>query len=196
MHKQFGIKNHWCPLGFVIVRQHPAVYRPCAPGRAAVNEKKAKRGQKKQSISSQHQQREKEAGQAGLTGDCAEKAVSQISHEKPAISRGDGLKDECDFRKVDKSQVEACCLYEYFRESAAMREAFKPITLEPVSTDLQGRTEFKVVDANKHLMPLKGYREEDFYDYVQLTIALTKRADRVLYGAKGEWTICRPSLRS
>ena len=99
---------------------------------------------------------------------------SQISHKKAAISRVDWLKDECDFRKVDKSQGEGCCLYEYFRESAAMGKAFKPITLEPVSTDLQGRTEFKVVDANKHLMPIKGYREEDFYDYAQLRIALTK----------------------
>jgi hypothetical protein len=28
---------------------------------------------------------------------------SQISHKKAAISRVDWLKDECDFRKVDKS---------------------------------------------------------------------------------------------
>jgi len=149
----------------------------------------AKRGQKKQSISGQRLQREKEAAGAGLTGDCAEKPVSQSLDEKASISRADWLKVECDFRNVDLNEVEACCLYEYFRESAAMREALKPITLEPVSTDLQGRTEFKVVDANKHLMPLIGYREEDFYDYVQLRIALMK-AD-----FPGPWNRLNPNQR-
>ena len=134
----------------------------------------AKRGQKKQSISSQHQQREKAAAGAGLTGDCAEKPVSQSLDEKAAISLADWLEAECSFQNIDPSQVEACCLYEYFRESTAMREAFKPIAFEPVSTDMQGRTEFKVVGANERLMPLKGYRDEDFYDYTRLRITLTK----------------------
>jgi len=46
---------------------------------------------------------------------------SQISHKKAAISRANWLKDECDFRNIDSSEVEACCYYEFFRESAVMR---------------------------------------------------------------------------
>jgi hypothetical protein len=63
--------------------------------------------------------------------------------------RADWLKVECDFGKVNSKQVEACCYYEYFRESAAMREAFKEV----------------------RPMPLKGYRDEDG-DYARLSFAL------------------------
>ena len=28
---------------------------------------------------------------------------------------------ECDFRNIDSSEIEACCYYEFFRESAVMR---------------------------------------------------------------------------
>lgn len=37
------------------------------------------------------------------------------------MSRADWLKDECDFRSIKSSEVEACCYYEYLRESAEMR---------------------------------------------------------------------------
>jgi hypothetical protein len=46
----------------------------------------AKRGRKKHSIPGQQHQHEKEAAGAGLTGDCAEKPVSQIPHQKAAIN--------------------------------------------------------------------------------------------------------------
>jgi hypothetical protein len=46
----------------------------------------AKRGRKKHSISGQQHQRDKEAAGAGLTGDCAEKPVSQSLDEKAAIN--------------------------------------------------------------------------------------------------------------
>jgi hypothetical protein len=32
------------------------------------------------------------------------------------------LSSECDFRDVDSGELEACCFYEYFRESALMRK--------------------------------------------------------------------------
>jgi hypothetical protein len=64
------------------------------------------------------------------------------------------IKAECDFRNVKSYQIEACCYYEYFRESAAMCEAFK-----------QGRP-----------MPLQGYRDGDVHDYVRLRAALTTAA--------------------
>ena len=93
--------------------------------------KTAKRGQKKQSISGQRQQREKEAAGAGLTGDCTEKPVSQSLDEKAAIILPDSLKNECDFRNIDSWEVESCCYYEYFRESAAMRKSL----ILPTCTD-------------------------------------------------------------
>jgi hypothetical protein len=34
------------------------------------------------------------------------------------------LKNECDFREIAKNEIEACCCYEYFRESAALRRSF------------------------------------------------------------------------
>jgi hypothetical protein len=52
----------------------------CEPNRMA------KRGRKKHSISGQQHQRDKEAAGAGLTGDCAEKPVSQSLDEKAAIN--------------------------------------------------------------------------------------------------------------
>jgi hypothetical protein len=32
------------------------------------------------------------------------------------------LRNECDFRDIAENEIEACCCYEYFRESATMRE--------------------------------------------------------------------------
>jgi hypothetical protein len=45
---------------------------------------------------------------------------SQNSHEKTEISHAE-LDTECNFGSIDPSLVEACCHYEYFRESATMR---------------------------------------------------------------------------
>ena len=36
------------------------------------------------------------------------------------------LSSECDFRDVDAAELKACCLYEYFRESGALRRSFAP----------------------------------------------------------------------
>jgi len=81
-----------------------------------------KGGQKKQSISGHQQQREKEAAGAEMGAGVSNIPVSQISHIKTAVSRADWLKDECDFRNVVKpSEVEACCYYEYLRESITVR---------------------------------------------------------------------------
>jgi hypothetical protein len=47
-----------------------------------------KKANKKDSFSGQQHQRDKEAAGAGLTGDCAEKPVSQISQTKaPAMAK-------------------------------------------------------------------------------------------------------------
>ena len=109
----------------------------------------AKGGRKKQSISASDRQREKEGpGQAETAAGASHFPGSQSSHEKRAIS----LADECDFRNVDDpSEIEACCLYEYFRESAVMCEAFQ----------------------QRRPMPLQGYRDADIHDYVRLRVALT-----------------------
>ena len=93
--------------------------------------KTAKRGQKKQSISGQRQQREKEAAGAGLTGDCTEKPISQSLDEKATIILPDSLKNECDFRNINSWELESCCYYGTFRESAAMRKSL----ILPTCTD-------------------------------------------------------------
>jgi len=107
----------------------------------------AKRGRKKHSISGQQHQREKEAAGAKKGSGESNIPTSQIPHKKAAISRADWLKDECDCRNVDSNEVEACCYYEYFRESAAMLGAFK----------------------EAHPMPLTG----DAWDSIRLRSALT-----------------------
>jgi hypothetical protein len=82
----------------------------------------AKARKKKQSISGQRQQREKEGEGAETGAGVSNIPVSQSSHKRAAISLADYLKHECDFRNVKSYQIEACCHYEYFRESAAMRK--------------------------------------------------------------------------
>jgi hypothetical protein len=81
-----------------------------------------KAGIEKQSNLGQRQQREKEGAGAETGAGVPSIPVSQISHKKAAISRADRLKVECAFRNVKSYQIEACCHYEYFRESAAMRK--------------------------------------------------------------------------
>jgi hypothetical protein len=82
--------------------------------------KKAKGGQKKQSISSQRpSQRGKEpVGAETGAGGCNKPVSQKIASKRPAKSR---LSNECDFRSIDSSEAEACCYYEFFRESAVMR---------------------------------------------------------------------------
>jgi len=92
------------------------------PSTSKKSKRTAKGGQEKQSNSPQRQRREKKGPGVAETGAGASSIpVSQISHKKRAISRADWLKDEWDFRNVNSSGVEACCYYEYLRESAAMR---------------------------------------------------------------------------
>jgi hypothetical protein len=100
---------------------------------------------KKQSIPDQRQQREKK-GVVGAETDAGASSipVSQISHEKAAISRGDWLKNECDFRNMNSWEVESCCYYEYFRESAAMRKT----RVLPTCTDLVARSTLTFVLIN------------------------------------------------
>ena len=43
------------------------------------------------------------------------------------------LSSECDFREVHPKQLEACCFYEYLRESAALRHSFAPVLRKLVS---------------------------------------------------------------
>jgi hypothetical protein len=113
----------------------------------------AKGGQKKQSISGQRQQRGKEPGGAETGAGGCNKPVSQkIASKKAARSLADRLRDECDFRNIDSSEVEACCHYEYFRESGAMREAFN----------------------RNWSMPLIGYRNNDFFENGGLRFMLIK----------------------
>jgi hypothetical protein len=108
---------------------------------------RATRSREKQSISGQRQQREKEGARAETGAGVPNIAVSQSSHKKAAITRGDWLKDECDFQGINSSEIVTCYYYEYFRESAAMREAFK----------------------EGHPMPLTG----DAWDSIRLRSALT-----------------------
>ena len=58
----------------------------CCPPMLCEPNRMAKGGKKKQSNSSRRRQREKKAGEAGLTGDCAEKPASQSLDEKAAIN--------------------------------------------------------------------------------------------------------------
>jgi hypothetical protein len=84
----------------------------------------AKGGQKKQSIRQRWRREKKGVGGAETGAGESNIPASQIAHKKAAISRADWLKDECDFRGIDSSEVEACCYYEYLRESVAMRHSF------------------------------------------------------------------------
>jgi len=134
----------------------------------AISKKQARqRRREKQSIfAGGSNAKKKGLGRRESRGRLSNISVSQSSRPKAAIT----LADECDFRTIEPSQVEACCLYEYFRESAAMRDAFKPTALEPVPTDRQGVTVLKPIAVRP--MPLKGYRDQDVHDYVRLRAAL------------------------
>jgi hypothetical protein len=82
----------------------------------------AKRG-KKESISGQRQQSEKKVtGEAETPAPVSNIGGSQSSLRKTAISRADWLKTECDFRNLTTTELEACCKYEYLRESKGFRE--------------------------------------------------------------------------
>jgi hypothetical protein len=96
-----------------------------------------KAGVEKQSISGQRQRREKKGAGGAETGAGASKIpVSQIPHKKRAISCADSLNVEWDFRKVDPDEMQACCYYEYSRESAAMRKSL----ILPTCTDQIARS--------------------------------------------------------
>ena len=74
----------------------------------------------------------RERGGGGGNGRARARSIplSQISRTKAEVSRADWLKDQCDFRGIDSSEVEGCCYYEYFRESAAMRKTLVLPTCE------------------------------------------------------------------
>jgi hypothetical protein len=78
-----------------------------------------KKANKKDSFSGQQHQRDKEAAGAGLTGDCAEKPVSQSPHKKEAIYNLPDFSADWQMptETASKAEVKARFFYEFARES-------------------------------------------------------------------------------
>jgi hypothetical protein len=79
----------------------------------------------------------KDYPEAGFDGSIAYRlTLANFSMKEKQSKSVSAIKAECDFRNVKPYQIEACCHYEYFRESAVMR---KTLVL-PTCTDQIARS--------------------------------------------------------
>ena len=91
---------------FDIVRQRPSGLFCCSAqlneeGERRSRKRRQKRGKKSNLFPAGDWQRQKEAGEAGLAGDCAVISLShKFPHRKTAISRADWLKTDASFRDL------------------------------------------------------------------------------------------------